>query len=396
MRAKASSVALIAVLLTLTAFAISANTIPPLTTTMAERMNVNYRSFGYIGMLQYICFALACLVGGKAVERFGLSCRSLVIGGVFCTGVMLALGAMLPGMGWLAAWILPLGFAGGLTESFGSVMVSKFGKSDSSKLLSLSQVFYCLGAIGAPFLVGLLLGQSISWRLAFVIFGALVTGIGIVFTVFTRNLPFDGNEPSAEPTADPAANGPKSLLRDTLFCLVASGLFLYVAIESSVVFWVCAYFEKHLGVAPASAAWRLSLFWGGIAVGRALVLALPRRWTLWPAAICATIGMALGIALLALPWPASVATVLAFFTGFLAGPVWPVIVSISQHTKRSARFTSAVIGVAALGAGAGPWLSSRVIEYLDWPWFFPILAVACLAMVALIVAAMKQATRQPN
>ncbi|MBN1674628.1 MAG: MFS transporter [Kiritimatiellae bacterium] len=401
-RNQTSPRALFGVLLTLSAFAISANAIPPLITTIAAGIGARYQAFGYVIALQYLCFALASLTGGWFTDRLGLRERTLVLCGVLGMGLLFYLGALVSAFAWFVAWIVPVGFAGGLTETFGSIIVSQCGRRDSSKLLSLSQVFFCLGAILAPQLVAVLLSRGVSWRVAFLIFGTCISVMAGLFAMLSRRSANGRAERPAAPADARPEPRARSSVRDPLFLLLALSMFLYVVIEGSIVCWVAPFFEKHLGLPADRAASRLALFWSGLIAGRLAVLVLPVRWTLWPALIAATAGMALVVGCLAFGWSAEVTTGMVLAAGFVNGPVWPVIVTASQHLRGSARFTSGVIAGGAFGAAVGPLATSRLIAHLGWPGFFPVLAGGCVVLFLIVLAAgrraaggMESAVRRP-
>ena len=382
MAGKANSrLALLAVLLTLTAFAVSGNTIPPLATTIAEDIGTDYVNFGYIFMLQFLSFAVACWFGGKAAEYFGLSDRSLIFIGIFGTGAMVAIGGLLPGIGWFVLWVIPLGAAGGLVDSFGSIMITKFGRSDSSKMLNLCQVFFCGGAVSAPYMVSLLLKLSVSWNVIFLLFGGFILLVGLFFTYSTR-----GKLSTSGHDVESAESELKvSLHKDKVFLMLAFCLFLYVVVECSIVAWVTVFFEKHLVLARDSAAWRLGMYWIGVGVGRGLMLVVSHRFTLWPAAITGIVGMVVGNFVLSFQLSSAGATGAVFLAGVAAGPVWPVIVCISQHLRKSSRFTASIIGAGALGAAVGPWVSSYIIKYFGWKLFFPVLTGSSILLLAMML-----------
>jgi len=389
MRRETPRLTLIAVLLTLSAFAISANAIPPLITTIADALHARYQAFGYVIALQYLCFALASLTGGWFTERLGLRERTLVVCGVAGMAVLFYLGAFVQGFAWFVLWIVPVGFAGGLTETFGSIMVARFGRRDSSKLLCLSQVFFCLGAIAAPQLVAILLERQVSWRTAFVIFGTCIGAIAILFTALTRAR--TGGNTHAPPTRPPDEQGMPFSFREPLFVLLAVSMFLYVSIEQSVACWIAPFFEKQLGLPADGAATRLALFWAGLVAGRLVVLALPARWTLWPAFLTSSAGMTLALGLLSFGWTTATASGIVVAAGFLSGPIWPVIVTASRHVRGSARFAAGVIAAGAFGAATGPLLSSRLIAWLGWTRFFPVLTGGSALFFLVVVATRRRA-----
>lgn len=382
---------LIAVFLVLTAFAISANAIPPLVTTVAEQFNTNPTAFGSVFALQFFAFAVASWTGGWLAARFGLTLRSLVTAGLFAMAGLLGAGVKLPSTAWFALWAMPLGYAGGLSETFGSVMIAKLAGPGSSKMMNLAQVFYCLGAILAPQLAAVFLAAQWSWQAVLIALAAMVFVIAVIFVIFTRDLH------TAGPTADASPPTPRReipLLSDKGFHLLAAALFLYVTVECSIFCWIAAFFENHLNVAKNVAATRLRDVWIGLVVGRTIALILPRRWTLWPVATCGVLGMLIGCALLSFPWPVPVATGLIVLYGVAAGPLWPVTVVISQNLRHSTRFTAAVIGAGALGASVGPLLSGWVIKNLGYAAFFPAMTVASTALVATFLLA-RHAEKKP-
>jgi len=336
-------------------------------------------------MLQFVCFAVASITGGWAAQRFGISNRSLVIFGILGVGIILGLGAFLPNIQWFIAWAIPLGFLGGLVETFSSVMICKFNGPGSSKMLSLSQVFFCLGAIFAPFLVGRLLAADIAWPNAFLTLGGCIFAIGVFFTIMTRNLHEPRKLTASESENDPVTSQSIPMLRDPLFYCLFIGLFLYVSIEGSMVCWIAAYFEEFQKLSSSSAAGRLSIFWIGMVTGRTAILFLPSRWTLWPAVIVGAVGMTLATLLFCLRPSPITASVLTILCATAAGPLWPVIVTLGEKVRSSRTFTSCIISGGALGAALGPFLSSQVIRLWGMKALFPALTLCGLVLVSVLV-----------
>ncbi len=399
MYSKETKIGLVATFFTLTAFALSSNAIPPLITTIAREFHVPFETVGgYMILIQFGVFALASLSGGWAAARFGWSNRSLAVTGVLTLGVLLMLAAFFPTFSWYLALTVPLGFAGGLVETFSSILLCRFGGNQSSKILNLSQVFFCFGALFAPFFVGQVLGLGIPWRWTFLGLGIIAFIIGLTFTSLTRNL----KEPQPDLPAvsenvqhpNPAKSVP--FWSDALFYLMSAALFLYVVVEGSIVVWIPSYFEKYLEVHVSSAAWRLSIYWLGLVFGRSLMLVLHGRWTLWPAVLVGAAGMVAVCAVMITRWSSSTATILVLLAGFLSGPIWPTIVTLSQHVRDSGQFTSGVIAAGALGAGIGPFTSSFVIAKLGMTWFFPVLTALSLLLLASVFAAKLLAASRPK
>jgi len=176
------SVTLFSLFFTLSAFAISANAVPPLITTLAERFGVGASNFGFFITLQFIAFSLASFVGGWVKQRLRLTNWHLVTAGLIIIAAAFFAGTVLLRSVWsLVLWVVPLGLAGGAVETFSSIAISALSDPGSSKNLCLSQVFYSLGAFAAPQLVYLCFGAGLGWQATFLLFGAFSAAVSLFF-----------------------------------------------------------------------------------------------------------------------------------------------------------------------------------------------------------------------
>jgi fucose permease len=380
------------ILITLTAFAISSNAIPPLITTIAVELGINYDSFGPVIMLQFVCFAIAGTVGGWISKRHGVCSRTLVLTGLLLVAITLATGATLHTMWWFIIWAVPLGFGGGLIETFGSIMISNYEAPNSSKLLNLSQVFYCIGAISAPQFVSWILHLQMPWRGAFIVFGSTALIIAIIFMRLTYNTPKPQCIDDYPKEIEHSAGMP--LLKDSLYFLLAATLFLYVTCESMIVCWVSAYFEKYLATPAHAAPMRLSIYWIGLILGRLTITVIPKSWTLWPAMILGISIMLIANILIGLTNSQLIATLLVFASGLGSGPIWPTTVAICHAARNNTQFTSTVIAIGALGVAAGAAVGSITIKYIGLPAFF--LAVSVVVVLLLITTCLARFSHSSN
>ena len=373
-----SKLPLFGTFLALTAFAASASFIPPLITTIADELAVNYASFGYVIMFQFFSFFVAAIIGGWICERHDVNCRTFVLVGLLIVGMTLLVGSTLTRLSWFAVWAITLGFGGGLIEAFGSILVSHNEKPNSSKLQNLAQVFFCIGAISASPIVAVMLYRGISWQYIFILFGLFILFILCVFFFLTRK----GSEDAVH-SVQKANNFSTSLLKDSLFFLLAAVLLIYVTFESVIACWVSVYFEKRLSVPVHSAALRLSIYWIGLVVGRLAIIVVPHRFTLWPAMFTGILIMYIGAVLASLTLSPLWATVFVFLSGFGAGPLWPTTVAICHSARQRPKFTSYVIAAGAFGVVLGSGLGSVIFRYLDSSLFFPSVALGSIILLVL-------------
>jgi fucose permease len=366
------------IFLTLTAFAVSSNVIPPLITTIANEMKVDFSRFGWIVMVQFFSFFIAGILGGWACERFNFTGRALVVIGLLIVSATLLVGSLVKELSWFVIWAMPLGFGGGLAETFSTVLVSQHEKLKSSKLLNMSQVFFCMGAIGAPQVVALLLYFKIPWQVMFIIFGIFILLINFVFFLLTKN-----EKPASVNPVNIENGNLIPLLKDPMFFLLSAVILFYVTFESLMACWLAVYFEKVLFCPAHLAALRLSVFWGGLFLGRIAITVLPARFSLWPAMFTGVSIMCISSFLTYFTSSTIIATILVFLFGLGSGPLWPTTVGICHAARNRSKFTSCVIAIGAIGVVLGSGLGSVIFKYLGSSFFFPIIILGSLALLIL-------------
>ena len=383
MPAPRQKLAIAAVFFTLTGFAMTTTGIPSLVTTIGAEMAVADSRFGWVFSLQFLCFAVASIIGGRVRRRFGITDRAMVVIGILVVAAAFAASHFVSTFFWVVLWIIPVGLAGGLTETFACVIVAKLSSDDSSKLLSFAQVFFCAGAVGTPYLIGLMLAADMPWRGILLLLSSFILLIGLFFIAATGSLKSALSQPANPPTSPQTASH-----RDWTFILLAAGMFLYVSVELAGASWLATYFQRNFELSAADGAWRPGLFWTGVMIGRASLLVLPHRWTVWPPAIMGAVGMAAGTVLIACSPTPFFASGAVLLYGLSAGPIWPVIVTISHNYGRSTRFTADIIAFGALGAAVGPLIASWIIGY-KLSLLFPALATGGLLLLIAVIATKK-------
>jgi fucose permease len=378
------SVTLFSLFFTLSAFAISANAVPPLISTLAERLGLGASNFGYFITLQFIFFSLASFVGGWVKQRLRLTNWHLatvgliVIAAAFFAGTVLLRSALS-----LVLWVVPLGLAGGAVETFSSIEISALSDPGSSKNLCLSQVFYSLGAFAAPQLVYMCFGAGLGWPATFLLFGGFSTAVGLFFVLTGARRGAFRPRPQAEGTAIG-----ESGRRNRVFVFLLLLMLFYVTLESLSAAWLSYIFEARYRLSAREAALALMLFWAGMIVGRFYIVLLPARWTLWPSLLTSSLAIVAAGLLLALADLLAVRYAGAVLLGIACGPMWPVIVMTTNVTCGSERRTSAVIGMGAIGFASGPLLGSLLLKARLEAHFFTFeLALGALVLVLCLLAA---------
>ncbi|HEY9593394.1 MAG TPA: MFS transporter [Spirochaetia bacterium] len=349
---------LITLFITLVAFAVSANAVSPLLSTLAVSLGVPASSFGFFITLQYGAFSLASFLGGLMKERLRLTNHHLIAGGLLLIAVGMFTGALvLRSAAAMVVWIIPLGLAGGATETFASVEISALGSAASSRNLCLSQVFYTIGAFAAPQIVSLIFGAGMRYTAAFVIFGAFSTAVLVFFLVSAARR--GGFSPAGATRETRPAPLP---LRGPLVALLPLLMLACVLTESLSAAWLPYVFEKRFSLLPRDASLVLVTFWVGMMAGRLIVVALPARWTLWPTLVGSSLGVLVSGAFLVGTAGLPAQWIGVALLGVSLGPAWPVIVMTASSAFHSDRLTSIIIGVGAAGSAVGPLIGSLIVS----------------------------------
>ncbi len=367
------------IIMTLAAFAVSVNSVPPVVTTVVKDFGITVNSFGYLFTLQFFVFMIASFAGGALIERTGIKPGLLVATGLAGLSVSFFILPLMSSFRGLLLWIVLLGFSGGLVEAFASLLVSTYDKPGSGRILSLSQVFYCLGAVAAPRIVAHFFDARVDWKRIFTFFGFMEIGMFLVFILLAGKTIW-GREPKSK-----GKQRGKHLVKDKAFVFLGLSIFFYVTGESFILFWYPAFLEGYYSFSPAQAARGISYYWIGLLSGRIIVTLFPHRLSLWKILVFSSFGMFICALVLSFRWNIPFLVFTTVMIGLFSGPVWATIISIGDHSSGNDQIVSGIIGFGSLGASLGPLASALVIKYAGFGLFFPALSAVILVLIILII-----------
>lgn len=205
------------------------------------------------------------LVFGPICDKYGykllmsVSCICMFIG---FEGIAYA-----PALGLLKMCIYLFGLGGGTINGVTNAVVADMSQKDKGANLSLLGVFFGIGALGMPFILGLL-GQVYNFE----IIVALVGVITLVVAVFFITIIFP---PPKHINGFPITQS-FILMGDNVLILIAFFLFCQSSFEAIINNWTTTYLGRQLFIQPNKALYALSLFVVGMTTMRLILGGLLR------------------------------------------------------------------------------------------------------------------------
>ena len=294
---------------------------------------------GVLYLVSALLYVIGSLASGYLMGRLGRGfvlpvaavamAAGLALESVAPTWTVFVVGA---GIGGLGSGAVEVGMNGLFLDRF---------HEDRGRALSRLHLCFSLGALAAPLAIGALVEMGVTWRLPFAATSAVVLAVGLLLVKRDLGVPHVA-------TATPSGRGPGGRRVPLPLLFLALAIACYVASETGVSSWLVRFLDAApIGVATLA----LSLFWGGLAIGRLVASRVGDRFP--PIAVATACGLAAGAALgaaVVVPWIAASIALFAI-AGVACGPIYPMIVA-SAGALYPAR-ANAVSGVLTAAAVAG-------------------------------------------
>jgi len=203
---------------------------------------------------------IGSLVFGPLVDRYGykillISCGILIFAGL--EGIALTRNLMI-----LRLSIFLIGFGGGAINGGANALVADTAEGDRGAKLSLLGVFFGIGALGVPFLLGLLV-HGLSYD-------RILLWIGIFVLLPTLFYLFINFPPPKHPQGFPIKDATK-LLKDPWIILFGLVLFIQSGMEGLANNWSTTFLQEHKEFVSQHALFSLTCLVSGM-TGMRLIL----------------------------------------------------------------------------------------------------------------------------
>ncbi len=291
---------------------------------------------------------LSSLLSGRVLKRFGTARVTFV--SVLMTALALLGIAFAPSFWWLVLLAIPLGLGAGSVDAGLNDYVAR---NYAARHMNWLHCFWGVGAMSGPILISRIISQGDSWQrgyLAVAVLQFALVGLLLVTLPVWQKVGHATGAPAAPlaPAAPGAATAPTrrtptSMLRSIFRPLRIPGVapvlvvfFFYCGIESTVGLWGSSFLVRVKGVEVATAAAWVSLFYAAITLGRLVSGFVSMRVSSKALMRTGELAILLGVLLLFLPLPASVAMASLVLIGLGCAPIFP-----SMLHETPARFGNA-------------------------------------------------------
>lgn len=325
------------------------------------------------------------VVFGPVVDRFGYKVLLVVSALVMIAGLEGL--AFAPSVGVLRLAILAIGFGGGILNGGTNALVADISAGERGAKLSLLGVFFGLGALGMPMLLGALEGVAYS---------VILSRIGALLLLAVAYFVFIAFPVPKQAQGFPLAQG-MGLLRDGGLLLIAATLALQSGLEGVVNNWTTTYLESGRGLGPSHALFALSAFVAGMVAAR-LALARVLRRVAGDRVLFVSMELsALGIGLIVAAGSSAGIAAFGFAilgVGLAAG--FPLLLGYVADLYPSISGTafSVVLAIALLGNMGINYLVGALSDVAG-PGYLPLYLGVCLALQLLVaVAAIRSVKRR--
>jgi len=285
------------------------------------------------------------VVGGTLLtHRFGR--RPVLAAAVTLVMTGLVVLATAPAWPIFLLGAVPFGLGSGTLDGAGNGLILDLFPDSRGRALNLLHFFFSAGALASPFVVGRAVEAGVPWQA--LLLGTALAAAPIAIAFARADMPSGRHHPDRSD-----ATRARRLLSDRVLLALAIAIGCYVASEVGVSNWLVRFLEAApIGLATTA----LTMFWGGLTVGRLVSARIGDRFDHTAFATIAGIATGIAIVLAVIAPSLELSIVLFGLAGVASGPIFPLIVAIGgeRFPDRSAAVGGYMAGAAVVGGISYP------------------------------------------
>ena len=334
---------------------------------------------GVVFMIISVGTVVSSLMSNKLTRRFGTGKVTAFSVGITATAL---LGFSCSTSFWmLCLWAVPYGLGAGSVDA---ALNNYVALHYASRHMNWLHCMWGIGASVGPYIMGGILTMGLRWNMGYLTIGLLQI---VLTALLFLSLPLwrksitevDGQTPSSELNFAQIIRIPGALESMVMF-------FCYCALEQTAGLWASSYLVLHKGVSSEAAAAFASMFFTGIAIGRAVSGFLTIKLNDTQMIRLGQSVIALGIAIMLFPFGQNLALAGFVLIGLGCAPIYPCVIHSTPELFGTGN-SQAVIGVqmasAYIGTSLMPPLFGLVAEHISAA-LLPVYLLTILAVMILM------------
>jgi fucose permease len=321
-------------------FGVALITLGSIATALKVKLGMSEIETGTLFSILPLGILTGSLIFGPVADRYGYKLLLVI------TCIFLAAGfegvAFSSSLILLKSSIFLIGLSGGVLNGATNALVSDISDSERTANISLLGVFFGIGALGIPVLLG-----SAGEKAGFEKIVSLVGLISLLSAIIYALTKF----PPPKIVQKIPISGIKDFFRDKVLLLIAFFHFFQSSFEGLMNNWTTSYLSDHLSLSQPKALLGLSLFVGGMVSMRLVTGILIRNMPPARMLVISFILLITGIALVLSGKAATVAHSGFFLIGTGLANGFPVMLGLAgeRYEKLSGTAFSFVLTIALLG-----------------------------------------------
>ena len=249
-------------------FGVSMITLGSVASDLREKLHLNELASGTLFSILPLGIIAGSFVFGPIADKYGY--RILLVISSLCLFAGFEGLAFTMSAGMLKLFILLIGIGGGAINGATNALVSDISDKEKGANISLLGVFYGLGALGMPLVLGLL-KNSISFEMIVALVGVITFSSGVYFLIIKF-------PPPKQARGVPLTRSLK-LVKDKVLITIALFLCFQSGFEGIINNWTTTYLINRLAVGQSSALYALSSFVAGMVIMRLLIGSIFRSFS---------------------------------------------------------------------------------------------------------------------
>src|SRR5688572_26567777 len=334
-------------------FGISLITLGSVAPGLKEKFSLDAISFGTLFSILPFGILSGSLFFGPIADHYGFKIIFLLAGLFMFAGFEGI--AYAPSLTILKICVFLFGFGGGVINGASNAVVSDISELNKGANLSFLGVFFALGALGMPFILGILEKKFP--------FNTIVAGVGYLALLGVA-LFLATRFPVAKQAHGISLKEVRNLLNDNFLLLVGFFLLCQSSFEAIINNWTTSYLLNKISMSMSNALYALSLYVAGMAIMRIILGKILKRVSSKSILLLSIVLLVIACALIHFGTSFSASTVGLVILGAGLAAGYPVMLGLvgDRYKKLSGTAFSIVISMALVGSMIINYLMGLIVE----------------------------------